>query len=252
MDGRRKSWRAHALRGATALLVALVMAAGGATPAGAQTAPFLTDVGVDILDNDEDSGRGIVVVGDDMLVNGGVTSDADLIGDVNSLPVWISAANRASWVNYYHSGQQHGYATMSSYAALFQPRITVGALAMNDARIRTQSPSSYSDLQQYLTTYAAVSDTRVHSDCVLLVNMPVRSGVAGVSVARAQEVNANLADIAATHPSGDVFLADWKTYSAGQSTWFVAGSAQLTASGATSYALFVAGQVQGLKLNQGC
>lgn len=246
-----RTTRALTVRGLSALLVALVVTASGTTPAGAQTAPFTTGTGNNHLDPDG-TANGIVVVGDDMLVNGGVTYDADVIGDVTGSSVWISAANSASWVNYFSANQQNGYSTMPAYADFFDARITVGALAKNDARIMTQSPASYDMNSQYFVMYGAVAATRAHSPCVLLVNVPERSGIPGLSVANAQAVNANMAWLATTYSGGGVHLGDWKTYSAGQSAWFVAGSAQLTATGAQAYALFIAIEADDLIDNHGC
>lgn len=250
MDARRNRRARRARRGLTALLVALVVTATGAAPAGAQTAPFNTDVAQNAY-NTAGLANGVVIVGDDALVDQGVATVAGVTVFGTGYDTAVSAARYASWVNYTDASQGNGNSRVFDYANLFSARLSVGALAMNDARLITTHPTAYPSGHQRNVMRLAVAFTLQHSLCLMLVNMQVRSGVPNVSVAAANAVNTSMNVVASENP-GRVFVADWKTHSAGQTAWFQTGSALLTPTGTAAFTGFIVTQADALIDSPGC
>lgn len=236
--------------------VVLALAVAGlvlATPAGAaQTDPWKTFPATTA--NAPGANPYLMMVGDSLTIDGSysVQAPANYFRGETGRSSFVSSAAGASWVTYGWPGQQaQGGSLIWDYAALLKPRITIGALATNDARIMTQHPTKYSQQQQYDTMANAVAQTRKHSSCVMLVNVRARS-VTGMSAANATKVNNNMAWLAATYAGGRVFVADWNAYSSSQPSWFKANDVHLTLAGTLKYYEFISDQAEALIAQRGC
>jgi hypothetical protein len=242
--------RRELVRGLTALGVALVVVASSATPVGAQTAPFLTGPAVVGWDGGGTSDE-VVIVGDDNLITLGPSVEAIWSRILTGSDSYVSANTGASWVTYGSATQVNGNGTLPDLTAFFGARIAVGALGLNDARIMTQSPAQYDAADFGWALAITVATTLLYTDCVLLVNVQPRLGDPNVSVAAVDAVNLKIQQIVAAEP-GRVFLADWKTYSAGQTTWFQPSSNQVTHLGSGAYGEFVANEAADVASIWGC
>jgi len=237
-----------------ALGLAAVLVALAATPAGAQTAPWGTG-GAEVGSNSGPA-PAVVLVGDSLIAHDlGIGSQ----NESNALRWWlgrgtyVSANNGASWVTYGWPGQQNGNSLVWDLAHFFGARLTIGALATNDARIMTSDPATYTQQAQYNIMANAVGQTRQYSACVMLVNVARRNGIWGVSYASAQTVDNNMVWLAAVQSGGGVYVADWDAYSAPhQAAWFLPGDVHMTAAGIAAYRDFITAQASNLISTKGC
>jgi hypothetical protein len=235
--------------------IVVVLAVAGlvlASPAGAaQTDPWKTFPGTGA--NAPGPNPYVVMVGDSLTVdaNYSVQGAANYFRAETGRASYVSGTPGASWVTYGWPGQQNNNPLVYDLADFLNARITIGALATNDARLMTQHPGSYSQQQQYNMMQSAVAKTRLHSSCVMLVNVRARS-VSGMSAANASKVNDNMAWLAATHPGGRVFVADWNAYSSSQPGWFKTNDVHLTATGTLKYFEFISNQAEALIAQRGC
>lgn len=236
-----------------AIGVAVVIGLATGTPAGAaQTSPWQTYPATGAVSSGG-AANGVVLVGDSLIVfPTGPGTIANKIRTVTGYATYANAAAGAQWVTYGWPGEQNGNALMWDYADLFDVRLTIAALATNDALIISHHPTSYSQGIQYSIMENAVTLTRQHSDCVLLVNMRKRTGVPGLTYTSTQQVNDNMAWLAASFPGGGVHLADWHTHSLSHGDWFISGDVHLTPAGTTAYNAFIAAEADRLIDQEGC
>lgn len=240
-------------RALVAIALAVVVGVGASAPAGsAQTPPWET-MGAGGATSTGGAANGVVLVGDSLIAwPSGPGTVANAIRTASGYATYANAAPGAQWVTYGWPGQQNGNALIWDYAAFFNARLTIGALATNDARIMTSHPGSYSQGQQYAIMSNAVDLTRDRSECVMLVNVRRRNGVPAMSYANAQKVNDNMAWLAASFPGGGVHLANWDAHAAGHDTdWFNPGDVHLSAAGTSAYNAFIASEADRL-IDQGC
>lgn len=219
------------------------------SPAGAQTPPWTTSyVGQDtVLGNTP----AVVVVGDSLIWGLGTLTMANAMKNQTGRGTLVEATVGASWVNYGWPGQQDGpHGTNSlvwNLADIVNSRLTVVALATNDARIMTQSPGSYSAQTQYSIMHGAVDQIRNHSRCVLLVNVKPQTtygpnGNITMSSAKATAVNSNMLWLATTYSRGGVYIADWASHAS--MSWFKPNDVHLTGAGSIYYRGFITAMAQ--------
>lgn len=194
-----------------------------------------------------------MLVGDSLTVdaNYSVQGVANYFRSETGRASYVSAVPGGQWVTYGWPGQQNGNSLVWDYADFLNARLTIGALATNDARIMTQSPSSYTQQQQYDVMANAVGTTRQHSSCVMLVNVRARS-VTGMSAANATKVNNNMTWLSATYAGGRVYVADWNSYSTGHNDWFITNDVHMTPTGQLKYFEFISDQAEALIANHNC
>lgn len=220
------------------------------TPAGAQTAPWQTFPAE--FGSAAGSEPGVVIVGDSLIAGIGSQQLANHMRTVTGRGQIVSAAGGAQWVTYGWPGQQAGNSLIWDYAKFVQARLTIAALATNDARIITQHPAAYDQIKQYNIMAHAVAETRKHSSCVILVNLRVRT-VSGMSSAAATTVNNNMLWLASGgYAGGRVFVADWNAHSANHPEWFLPNDVHMTPAGKLHYAAFISSQAQLRIASDGC
>ncbi len=247
---RSSSRRGRFFRRLAMVAAATVIATLTPSPAGAQTAPFETWPWASTGFSNGGS-PGIVLVGDSLIDYAGTQGVATHIRTVTGRATYINATSGASWVNYGWPGQQaNGGYLMPDLADLFNPRLTIGALATNDAILLTNHSDVYNQQAQYNIMANTVQTTRQHSHCVMLVNVRRRNVTGTMTAAAALQVNNNMFLLAAL--STRVYVADWDTFAAGQSGIFLPNNVHMTEAGELIYAAFISGQAQNLINNHGC
>jgi lysophospholipase L1-like esterase len=186
---------------------------------------------------------GIILVGDSLIYNmrtegqAGGQGMADFLRDRMGRETFVSSAAGADWRQYGIEGHQDNNAFVFDYAQLFEAEwgaegVVVIALATNDARLRTSGDISQAGHLQNVRSI--VSQTQLHARCIVLVNVRAR-GVTGMSATAANQINANLATVAAERDY--VYVADWNTLAAPHdATWFEPDNVHFTTAGEWAYA----------------
>ncbi len=253
MHSKRSTRRGRFCRRLAVVAAAAVLATLAPSPAGAQTFPYQTwpwsSTGFT-----PGTSPGILLVGDsliDYVGSGGSQPVSDHIKTVTGRSTFVNATPGASWMNYGWPGEQaNGAALMQDFADLLNPRLSIGALATNDAILLTNHPTIYTPQIQYNIMANTVNVTRQHSYCVMLVNVRRRNVTGTMTAAAALQVNNNMNQLAAA--SSRVFVANWDAFAAGQSGIFLPNNVHMTEAGELVYAAFISGQAQNLINNHNC
>jgi hypothetical protein len=223
------------------------------SPATAQTAPWGTFPAVGAVSSNGATPM-VVLVGDSLIVGPGVQPVADHFRAATGRTSYVSAAGGASFVTYAWPGQQAGNALVFDYANFFRPGVTVMALGTNDVRVMTQAPAHYNASSQKAVMAHAVQQSKLYSTCILLVNVRSRSDVpqGQFSNTHVASVNSNMSQVAASYADGRVRVANWNSYSAGQSSWFLPADVHHTAAGQLYYVQLIRQQTIALQQQKGC
>ncbi len=235
--------------------MATVIATLAPTPAGAvPTFPWGT-YGPPAQGSANGANPPIVMVGDSLIHNIGVSSVATHIKTVTGRTTVVNATGGASWVNYGVPAQSAGNAMMWDYANVMNARLAIGALGTNDAKLMTEHPTLYTQQNQYDTMSWTVNNTLQHSQCVMLVNIRPRTTLLPeLSYDNMVKLNNNMYLKAATIPTR-VFVADWNAYvtsQGGPGGIYIPGDTHMTPAGQLLYASFISGRAQHLINNNNC
>lgn len=234
-------------------IMGIVVSMAAAPPGAAQTAPYTTWPAENAVSHGFTPTT--VIVGDSLLtrMNGGgqngVTRVASHLKDSTWRTTYASAASGASWMNYAWPGQENNNALVWALANFLDARLTIAALATNDAVLITNHSNVYNAGTQYAVMAGAADQVLAHSECFLLVNVSARATWT-MSLAAAQAVNANMHLLDTREP--DVFVADWNAHSAGHPEWFIPGDVHMTPAGELYYLAFIRDQAKARMANNGC
>ncbi len=255
MHSKSSSRRGRAIRCLVVVVVATVVATLAPSSSGAQTFPWGT-YGPPADGVANGANPPIVLVGDSLIHNIGVSGLASHIKTVTGRTTVVNALGGASWVNYGVPAQSAGNAMLWDYAAFVSSRLSIAALGTNDAKLMTEHPTLYTQGNQYDTLSWTVNNTLAHSRCVMLVNIRPRTTLLPyLSYDNMVRLNNNLTWKAATSPSGRVFVADWNahvTSLGGPAGIYIPNDTHMTPEGRLIYAAFISSRAQNLINNHNC
>jgi hypothetical protein len=204
--------------------------------------------------NDSGSAPGVFVVGDSLVVGVDPPTLANAIRFFHGTDGIVAAAGGASAAHFNKTSliSPAQLSTIEQYEVFFgMLRITVLALGSNDARIATSErdqTGGYSVAEFGHQVAVAVDAARLHSRCVLLVNVANHWSLAAPDIV--DQVNGVLR--CAETSDLRVRTLDWNAYSAPHPDWFADPTdIHHSAAGKDAYRDFITGAV-GQALASGC